>query len=327
MQSAVQIYFKVIISTKFFKQNIDAINGVKALETNYPSWTTYFLNKKIRAKLFLASIVIIIYQLTHYMFIDINTIIEWIYLNGLNSLAIILVVIAILPSFINLFRYFHKTCRNYIKIGNPATISLIVVIIFVSHLFWPDRVALDSGLLGLLVILIIPWLPPLIRYLELPGGLKIQFTEEIQNLERNATKAGLIPPESIGESTSVLKVEDDGNISIFQRIVEEDPAIALAGLRIEIERQLVQLAKLKKIKTARKGIIRLLPALNESGALSDRETDSIHELIRLLNSAVHGADVKKEDAIVAIDIGMYILESLNKKIADTDSSSQIIEVA
>ena len=57
------------------------------------------------------------------------------------------------------------------------------------HLLWPD-LRIDAITLTLLAAAAIPWLLPLFKSVELPGGLKLEF-QELEAAERRAAEAGL----------------------------------------------------------------------------------------------------------------------------------------
>lgn len=64
------------------------------------------------------------------------------------------------------------------------TITIFAFILIIVHLFWPS-VIIDSATLLLVVVAVVPWLIPLFKSLELPGGWKFTFQEQ-DNLEAKA---------------------------------------------------------------------------------------------------------------------------------------------
>lgn len=55
-------------------------------------------------------------------------------------------------------------------------ISLGALLFVLAHLFWPV-LKIDSITVCLIVIAILPWISPLVKSLELPGGWKLEFAE------------------------------------------------------------------------------------------------------------------------------------------------------
>jgi hypothetical protein len=56
-------------------------------------------------------------------------------------------------------------------------ITMIAILIAIVHLIWPSF-AIDSTTLFLVAIAVVPWLIPLFKSLELPGGWKFEFQEQ-----------------------------------------------------------------------------------------------------------------------------------------------------
>lgn len=171
----------------------------------------------------------------------------------------------------------------------------------VIHVIWPD-LAIDLVTLSLIVVAILPWLSPILKSFELPGGLKIEFRDMEKTAEK-IDKAGLLPP-------SPKKTYEYSFLSIS----EEDPNLALAGLRIEIEKRLKEIASIRDIPSDRRGgASQLLRELSRREILTSEERYALADLVSLLNRAVHGARLDKEAVERAIEIGPRILEGLDKK--------------
>ena len=181
-----------------------------------------------------------------------------------------------------------------------TTCALLLVI---AHLIWPG-IAIDAITLALVVIAILPWLAPLVKSLELPGGWKVEF-QELQKAASRADTAGLLAAEPL---------KSDSSFS-FQIISERDPNLALAGLRIEIEKRLSHLAEASGVKQQRPmGIGQLLMALTQREILTNDERSVLSDVVNMLNAAVHGATVDRRSADWAIDIGPRLLASLDGRI-------------
>jgi len=97
-------------------------------------------------------------------------------------------------------------------------------------------------------------------------------------------------------------------------VAKQDPNLALAGLRIEIEMRLNEIAKRRDISSRNKGVGQLLRLLQENGILSDEEKSVLGDLIGLLNKAVHGLEVDNKSADWAIQTGPRILKTLDEKL-------------
>lgn len=100
----------------------------------------------------------------------------------------------------------------------------------------------------------------------------------------------------------------------FQTVAARDPNLALAGLRIELEKRLVQLAEKHGIGTSMQGLRRLLRELSSRGILGDDESSVLDDLTHLLNSAVHGASVDSRATDWAMDVGPQLIQAIEEKL-------------
>jgi hypothetical protein len=182
-------------------------------------------------------------------------------------------------------------------------ISLGALLIALVHIIWP-QLAIDAIALALIVIAILPWLAPLVKSLELPGGWKVEF-QELQKAELRAESAGLL---------AEVPSQEDAAFS-FQSIAVRDPNLALAGLRIEIEKRLSSLVEIHGLRPM--GVGRSLWALAQAEILTSEERSILSDMVNMLNAAVHGAEVDSRAATWAIEIGPRLLASLDERISAT----------
>jgi hypothetical protein len=194
--------------------------------------------------------------------------------------------------------------RKYISIG-----ALFLALL---HLLWPS-LSIDAITLILIIIAILPWVAPLIKSFELPGGWKVEF-QDLQDASSRAETAGLLAQRSSEEEQFS-----------FQTIAKQDPNLALAGLRIEIEKRLMLLATSKSVtqKNRPMGIGQLLRVLTNEKVLTHEERAILADMINLLNGAVHGANVDERSADWAIDIGPRLLTSLDERIKEVKEEQDV----
>ena len=185
-------------------------------------------------------------------------------------------------------------------------VSLGALLVALAHIIWP-RLAIDAVALVLIVIAILPWLAPLVKSLELPGGWKVEF-QELQKAASRAETAGLLAPETTEPEV----------LFSFQSIANRDPVLALAGLRIEIEKRLVLLTEAHNLNAGRRslGVGQLLRLLAQAEVLTNEERSILADMVNLLNSAVHGAEVDPRAAAWAIDVGPRLLTSLDERVKE-----------
>ena len=172
------------------------------------------------------------------------------------------------------------------------------------HLIRPS-LAIDAVTLTLLVIALVPWLAPIFKSLEFPGGWKVEF-QDLQKVAVRAEQAGLLAAKEAAPQPEFT----------FQRVAERDPILALAGLRIEIEKRLIALAEKRGIDVDGRGLGQLLRILAQRQVLTDGERSVLADLTGLLNSAVHGAAVDPRAAEWAMDVGPLLLKALDDLVSE-----------
>ncbi|WP_026934516.1 hypothetical protein [Christiangramia echinicola] len=195
------------------------------------------------------------------------------------------------------------------------TISIIGLIFIVSHLLWPG-LKIDGITVILVVIIIVPWLAPLFKSFELPGGLKFEY-HQLENATEKLIGAGWIKQDdSVETSKEHYKYS-------FLNVVDLDSNLALSGLRMEIESRLKDLAEHNSISIKNKGINQLTRELSTNGVLTYIESSAIIDILPFLNRASHGQEVDKKIHDWVIQIGPQILDNLEARIGEQKLPSLI----
>lgn len=187
-----------------------------------------------------------------------------------------------------------------------CSITVLVLLVALAHLVWPS-VAIDAITVTLILAAVLPWLSSLFKSIELPGGLKVEY-REVEKIEERARKAGLLTEDPTKPIASYT----------FQTIASTDPNLALAGLRIELEKRLVKLAESRQMNVTRTGLNQLLVDLNRRELIRNDERSLLADLTGLLNSAVHGAAVDPSVLEWALSIGPEILKALDERAESTE---------
>ncbi len=194
-----------------------------------------------------------------------------------------------------------------------VAITLTALGIGAAHLIWPN-LKIDAITIVLLIVAVVPWLAPLFKSVEFPGGWKIEF-QELERARSKAEAAGLL---------DLTAQKGDREFS-FQAVADEDPNLALAGLRIELEKRLRELARTRNLPSERAGIGQLLRVLDREEVLNPDERSALSEMVYLLNSAVHGAEVDRRAAQWAIDVGPQLLAGIDERIGEKTSAVQSMD--
>ena len=126
--------------------------------------------------------------------------------------------------------------------------------------------------------------------------------QELTKAGEEAERAGLL----VGPTVRV-------EVPTYATLAETDPNLTLAGLRIELEKRLRAISQTHGIRTERQGISQLLRELRGLDVLSSQQQAVLADLIGLLNQAVHGAEVDRNGARWAVDVGSRLLASLETR--------------
>lgn len=198
-----------------------------------------------------------------------------------------------------------------IKRKTQIFITITAALVGITHLLFPD-LKIDAIFITLIVVAIIPWLEPLLKSVELPGGLKVEF-QDLKKIEDEAKKAGLIKPNSDNSEKENLTSGNSETYS-FIEIAEKNQELALVGFRIEVEKRLRKLADKYSLESNKFSITKLIDALNDKEIITKAETKSLKDIIHTLNYAAHGMDYDVRNAYWVIENGPKILESLDEKL-------------
>ncbi len=190
------------------------------------------------------------------------------------------------------------------KVLAKVIASLIALSAAAARVFLPGS-NVDLTTTILIIIAALPWLAELIDTAELPGGWKFKFRSTLRETTRKAEEIGLAAP-------TLTKSEE--NRYSFELVGLEDPNLALAGLRIEIERRLRSIAESNGVSAQMMGLGGLLNALSRQRLLDEQERGIIADLTGLLNGAVHGGKVDNQSASWALDLGKKILKTLDSRV-------------
>ena len=123
------------------------------------------------------------------------------------------------------------------------------------------------------------------------------------------------PPPAPPSSSSTLSIDSDAPAYIV--VADKDPNLALAGLRIEIEKRLRVIARKYQLpdKTT---LMQTLRLLQQREVLTSSSLSGLQELISAGNSAAHGARIEPEVADWAMSYGPIVLSTLDNIAKDSE---------
>ena len=194
------------------------------------------------------------------------------------------------------------------KIMQWLTFTIIVCLLTIRG-FWPDSFAFDKYSALLLFLLAIPLLAPFLKKAKWFGA-EFDFKESIQNLSSLVEKS----KASSKHERKELNAESIFNTfssDMAIQLVEQDPNLALASLRIEIEKTLRLAYKIliDQDDSEKRGLAFLIKALFDFGTLEEHQCEALYEINRLCNEAVHGGTISASDALKVIDLTNRLSES------------------
>lgn len=201
--------------------------------------------------------------------------------------------------------------------GKEPMDLLNVLLGFVSSLVWP----------AVAVFALIQFQKPIshlftrLRSADLPGGISLDFDERLQEARAIAEDISSNPDakpvehEDVPLSDANRRLLDRGlrpspsglDFSTYKKMVANDPVLALAGLRTEVEAMALNLADgfgvdADGLSTPNQ----ILTKLMSEGAIYSRQYNLGKRVIELCNSAIHGVPVSKMEAEAVIDIATVL---------------------
>lgn len=191
-----------------------------------------------------------------------------------------------------------RVLRNF----SYAFVSVGTAILLILHTIGIDGIEIDTTSLGLLALLLLVPLAPNIRRLSAAGVEAEIGQAEARQLQAAASELPLPEQETIEDST-------DPEI---QNLIERDPPLGLAKLRIELESELrrlcVQHAPEANPRTLSLGA--MTAELRKRALLPREIAEPLSKVSTLTNRAVHGEYVPPDVAMEIGQVGIRVLSAL-----------------
>lgn len=142
-------------------------------------------------------------------------------------------------------------------------------------------------------------------------GNKFNFKKSIDKIENLTAKATKEAQESlINKSENIAKYPSAFPVSQSKELLSIDSTLAIASLRIEIEKSLKALCLKLNIKNAEKTSLRkIIQGLHEINILSAYHVDALKEILITSNKAIHGGIITKNEAKKIIDLAEQLSKS------------------
>jgi hypothetical protein len=189
-----------------------------------------------------------------------------------------------------------------------TVISLLTLILIALHALFPTQ-GIDSTTAVFLVILIAPWLFPFVRKISLPGGGGVE-TRDIEKIEAVSGK--------VSEKRRLRIPSREQSLSAYPRtlsldVLDEDPNLALASLRMNLEQSVRRVLRGVKDtpRNMRYSSLRaMVDYLHQREILSSELQEAIMSISNVGNRAIHQTDVDRATASRVIEASIPILDVL-----------------
>jgi len=195
-----------------------------------------------------------------------------------------------------------------------GTISLVSCLLAITHIIWPT-LGIDATTIALLILAAFPWLIPVLKSVELPGGVKIELKDAKAATDKVISELPFQPTVLETEETPGVRIrtyDASSTVDALRNVAKRDPNLALVGFRIEIEKRIFGIAEKAGIKTEHSNLSRLVRELQRQKVLPAQVASGLTELTNLGNRAAHGAEVTPDAAEWVLDAGPSILLNLDK---------------
>lgn len=186
---------------------------------------------------------------------------------------------------------------------------ILAVMLLVSHTLSLDKLKVDNTTIVLLLVLLIS---PFVSAVK-----KIKFGEfeaEIDPKEVRRVKEDVEAKVAAKETREPPNPAIRATTEAIATLAEDDPVLALAKLRIELEKIVMRLHERFSPQKDQKrplSLGRMILDLSRAEYLSPDIGHPLREVVSICNRAVHGEEIRPQDAESIIDTGAYLLEMLH----------------
>ena len=198
-----------------------------------------------------------------------------------------------------------------------------------SHTFSIDKVKVDNTtIILLLVLLICPFISAIkrIKFGDFEAEIDPKEVRKIkEDVEAKMT-------DRVGIEESAPSPVITNTIETISRLSEEDPVLALAKLRMELEKIINKLYQRVMSPPKNKKFLslsRIIVELSKSELIASDISHPLREVVSICNRAIHGEEIRQQDAESIISTGSYFLEMLYLKaksiISEEELKSTVVE--
>jgi hypothetical protein len=185
-------------------------------------------------------------------------------------------------------------------------IVLTGIALIVIHGFWNNVFTVDYFTIIILVIICIPYFSQFLKRAKIAGA-EFEFRDEIESAKK-VVKESILKSRSRDKGETKPLPFETFNVSTAKEVIDSDHILALASLRIEIEKKLRIAAEFFKLGGGKNTLSENIIALMHEGILSSEQVSALRKIIDMCNKAIHGYDVSKREAKDIVNL----MEELNQ---------------
>ncbi len=190
-------------------------------------------------------------------------------------------------------------------------IFLIGIGLIIARGFWSEVFTVDFLSVVILFILSIPFVAHYLRKAKIFGA-EFEFKDEIREVYQLVQQSVEKAAEEEAAGKKIIFPFETFKLTNVKELVDSDPVLALAALRIEIERKLRLLAYSLDVLTNKEwSLSRIINSIRHKELLSYEKVEALQKIVNMCNKAIHGAAISKEEAKEIIDLA----DELNRSFA------------
>lgn len=181
----------------------------------------------------------------------------------------------------------------------------VAFILLIDHSLKIVNLTVDTtSILLLIVMLLSPFVAAVkkIKFGEFEAEIDI---DEIRKIKSETEKTLNETQETREEQAEIYSTSNT-----IKALAESDPVIALAKIRIELEKVLGQLARFNSITVRNLSLGIIVNKLTNQEIINHDIGKALREVIALCNRAIHGESLSEEGARAIVDVGINLLEEL-----------------
>jgi len=183
--------------------------------------------------------------------------------------------------------------------------------LIVVHGLWSNLFVVDGITIFILFILSIPYLAFFLRKAKIPGA-EFEFKDEIDKTKNLVEKSLEKTKEENQKKDRETLYFETFNTESSRELIDSDPVLALAALRIEIEKKIRIASDILDLSiNDRRSVFRQIETFHRRELLSSEQVKALQKILYMCNRAIHGSSISKDEAKKIIDV----TDQLNKSFA------------